>query len=144
MHRRILVATDGSACSQRAAEQAVALAKREGSTVGFLFVLDTLRNVHEGVTPDVQKTLSQDGQAILARMQGIASDAGVAADVELVEGDPADVILRRAMQVDLIVMGSHGKQPWKRIAFGSVSQAVLRRATRPLLLVHCTDALSAE
>jgi nucleotide-binding universal stress UspA family protein len=60
----------------------------------------------------------------------------VRADAELIEGGPVEVIVKRAPDFDLVVMGSHGKGLWKRLAVGSVSQAVLHRITRPLLVVH--------
>jgi nucleotide-binding universal stress UspA family protein len=144
MYRRILVPTDGSACSEKAAQHAVALARTTGSSVVFLFVMDTVRNYHEGVMNNVKKALSEEGDRSLGSAQRIAADAGVAAEIELVEGDPADVILGRAENFDLVVMGSHGKGLWKQLTVGSVTQAVLRRITRPLLLVPCADALSTE
>jgi len=142
MYRRILVPTDGSACSEKAAHHAVALARATGSSVVFLFVMDTVRNYHEGVMKDVRKTLSDEGEKSLASAQRIAADAGVPADAELLEGDPTDVILQRTEDFDLIVMGSHGKGLWKQLTVGSVTQAVLRRVTRPLLLVPCEHEAS--
>jgi nucleotide-binding universal stress UspA family protein len=144
MYRRILVPTDGSACSEKAAQHAVALARTTGSNVVFLFVMDTVRNYHEGVMRDVKKALSEEGERSLGSARRISADAGVAAETELAEGDPADVILARAEEFDLVVMGSHGKGLWKQLTVGSVTQAVLRRITRPLLLVPCADAPSTE
>ncbi len=144
MYRRILVPIDGSTCSERAARHAVALAKTERSSITFLFVMDTLRNYHEGVMTDVLQTLTEEGKRSLASVQRVAADAGVPADVELTEGDPADAILCRAEDFDLTVMGSHGKGLWKQLTIGSVTQSVLRRATRPLLLVPCANAPSTE
>lgn len=144
MYPRILAPTDGSACSERAVQQAVGLASAGGSFIVFLFVMDTLRNYHEGLMTDVRRTLSEEGRAILARAQQIAANARVTADTELIEGDPADMISGRAEDFDLIVMGSHGKGLWKQLTVGSVSQAVVRRTTRPVLLVPCAEAASIE
>lgn len=139
MYRRILVPTDGSACSEEAAQHAVALARTAGARVMFLFVMDTVRNYREGVMTDVLRTLSEEGERSLTRAQRIAADAELSADVELAQGDPAEVILRRAEDFDLTVMGSHGKGLWKQLTVGSVAQSVVRRATRPLLLVPCAN-----
>jgi nucleotide-binding universal stress UspA family protein len=93
---------------------------------------------------DVRKALSAEGEKSLANVRRIAADAGVSADVELLEGDPADVILRRTSDFDLVVMGSHGKGLWKRLTVGSVTQAVLRRVAHPVLLVPCQHEPSAD
>lgn len=144
MYRRILVPTDGSACSEKASRHAAVLARATGASVVFLFVMDTLRNYREGVMDEVRKMLSDEGEKALASAQQIAVDAGVLASVELVEGDPADVILGRIEEFDLVVMGSHGKGLWKQLTAGSVTQAIVRRVTRPLLLVPCQHEAAAD
>jgi nucleotide-binding universal stress UspA family protein len=138
MYRRILVPTDGSVCSDRAVDHAVAIARAMGATVAFLFVMDTLRTYQEGVVTVAQalETLGAQGKASLDRAQQAATKAGVPAGAELVEGGPVEVIVQRAPDFDLVVMGSHGKGLWKRLALGSVTQAVLHRITRPLLVVR--------
>jgi nucleotide-binding universal stress UspA family protein len=135
MYRRILVPTDGSACSDKATLHALALANAVGSSVVFLYVMDTLRNYHEGVMTDVLRALSEEGERSLARALRMAAGACVEAKGEVAEGDPADVIRHRAEEFDLVVMGSHGKGLWKRLTVGSVTQAVLHRIARPLLVI---------
>src|SRR5262249_31325737 len=56
----------------------------------------------------------------------------------MVEGDPADEILRFADEIgaDLIVMGSHGRTGVMRVLMGSVSRKVLDRAKCPVLIVR--------
>lgn len=77
----------------------------------------------------------------MKRARDAAERAGVEADTELVEGFPADVILERSAHFDLVVLGSHGKGLWERLTVGSVTHAVLRRITCPLLIVRRTDAV---
>ncbi|MGH7438464.1 MAG: universal stress protein [Polyangiaceae bacterium] len=143
MYRSILVPTDGSACSEMAERHAVALAKVAASTVGFLFVMDTVDNYWEGRMSEVRRKLSAAGHQALARARQTAIEAGVHAEAELLDGSPVEVILERAEDFDLVVMGSHGKGLWKRLTVGSVTQAVLHRLTRPLLLVPCFIAATA-
>jgi nucleotide-binding universal stress UspA family protein len=143
MYQRILVPTDGSACGDKATLHALALANAVGSSVVFLYVMDTLRNYHEGVMADVLKTLSEQGEQSLARALRMASAAGVEAKGELAEGDPVDVIRARAEEFDLVVMCSHGKGLWKRLTVGSVTQAVLHRIARPLLVVPAEGAAAS-
>ena len=57
--------------------------------------------------------------------------------VEVVEGDPVEVIVSRAARlgVDLIVMGTHRRTGLSRLLVGSVAEGVLRRAPCPVILV---------
>ncbi len=139
MYARILVPTDGSACSDEAIAQAVAIAKAMGSTLLFLFAMDTFSSYHEGLvsTAEALDALTVQGEAILERAEKSAADAGVRATTELVEGSPAEVITSRAADFDLVVMGSHGKGLLQRLTVGSVTEAVLHRIACPLLVVRC-------
>lgn len=135
MYRRILLCTDGSACSERAVEHGIRLALATRSRITFLFVMDSLRNYHEGVMAEVEPALAHQGRVILVTAEKAAAEAGVTADWELAEGNPADEILARAKDFDLVLMGSHGKGLWKRLTLGSVTEAVLHGIGVPLLIV---------
>jgi nucleotide-binding universal stress UspA family protein len=141
MYAHILVPTDGSPCSDDAIVHAVAIAHAMGSAIAFLFVMDTFSARREGVVniAEAQAAMKAQGRAILERAERMASDAGVRATVEVVEGDPADVIASRSAEFDLVVMGSHGKGILKRLTLGSVTRAVENRIARPLLLVRCVE-----
>jgi nucleotide-binding universal stress UspA family protein len=138
MYLRIVVATDGSACSDECAVHAVAIAKVMGLAVVFLFVMDTLRGWHEGVvnTTEALQTLTIQGRSTLDRAEEAAFNAGVGARGELVEGTAVDVIVHRSADFDLVVMGSRGKGLLERLTVGSVTEAVLHRIGRPLLVVR--------
>jgi nucleotide-binding universal stress UspA family protein len=138
MYRRILVPTDGSPCSDLAVSHGVAIARAMGSSVVFVFVMDTLSGYREGVVTVAQAraTLTAEGQAIIDRAVTTATEAGVRADGELLEGTPAEEITKRSVEFDLVVMGSHGKGLLKRLTVGSVTMSVLHGVTRPLLLVR--------
>jgi nucleotide-binding universal stress UspA family protein len=55
----------------------------------------------------------------------------------LVQGPAADVIVLEAdrLRADIIVLGSHGHGAMRHLLLGSVSDAVLRKTTRPVLIV---------
>lgn len=65
----------------------------------------------------------------------VPSDPSVSYEHRLVSGDPASEIVRLAEDedVDLIVLGTHGRTGLKRLLMGSVAEAVVRRATCPVL-----------
>ena len=129
MYARILVPIDGSAGSKEAIAHGVEVARAMGSTVVFLFVMDTFGAQHEGIvtTAEALQALTAEGQAIVD---------GASAVGELAEGTPADEIVRRSADSDLVVMGSRGRGVLRWLTVGSVTQSVLHRVARPILVVR--------
>jgi nucleotide-binding universal stress UspA family protein len=66
------------------------------------------------------------------------SKAGVAADFEELEGDPAETIAHRAAELGCegIVMGTHGRGRVSHLVLGSVAQRVVHLASMPVTLVR--------
>jgi nucleotide-binding universal stress UspA family protein len=66
--------------------------------------------------------------------------------VVLSEGEPVDAILGRASgdDVDMIVMGTHGRTGLSRLFVGSVAEGVLRRASRPVVVVPYSVLVGRE
>jgi nucleotide-binding universal stress UspA family protein len=64
------------------------------------------------------------------------TDASVPVEYRLVTGDPADAVVRLAEDdnVDLIVLGSHGRTGLTRLLMGSVAEAIVRKAHCPVLV----------
>lgn len=64
------------------------------------------------------------------------SDPAVRCEYRLVMGDPADamVLLAEEENVDLIVLGSHGRTGLSRLLMGSVAEAIVRKAHCPVLV----------
>jgi nucleotide-binding universal stress UspA family protein len=54
-----------------------------------------------------------------------------------VEARPVEAILNEAKNHDLIVMGTHGRSGLDRFMLGSVTEAVLHRSDRPVLVLRC-------
>ncbi len=138
MYARILVPIDGSPCSDAAVEHAVGIGKAMGSTVVFLYVIDTIRAYREGLVnaDDARRAMTPFGTALLDRAEKVAREAPARFERHIGDGDPIEVIVERAPGFELIVMGSHGKKLLERIMVGSVTEAVLRRTKRPLLVVR--------
>lgn len=148
MYRRILLPTDGSHCSERAARQGLELARQLGAQVCFLHAVeDPLQGyVAEGVAyiPQVGEELERAGRELLERWLERAETAGVPATVRLVHGSPSDALHEAEKDHDLVVMGTHGRRGLARWMFGSVAETALRRAEIPYLLVRGDDEPDGE
>jgi len=135
--KQILVATDGSENSRYALDEAVELAAAAGAKLTVVYVRHApLPILGE---PVYQRSLSAEiGHAdeTIAIAIGVAHTAGVEAEGEVLEGDPAKRIaeLARLRDVDLIVVGSRGLGPFAGSLLGSVSHDVLHHADRPVLV----------
>ena len=90
--------------------------------------------------PAVAMAVARDTRTELARLEtlaGTATRAGVECATEVVEGQLIDSILKEAGRVDagMIIMGSHGHGAFYELLVGSVTEGVLRRSDRPVLVV---------
>lgn len=143
MTKRILVATDGSELSQRAAAMAIGLARSLGaSIVGCAAV--PVYPYHgvggEGAPAELafRAQAAADANAHLDEVERAAAQAGVPFTRVLREGHPDDIILQAAGEegCDLIVMASHGRRGVASLLLGSQTQKVLARTDRPVLVVR--------
>ncbi|MBW2109077.1 MAG: universal stress protein [Deltaproteobacteria bacterium] len=57
---------------------------------------------------------------------------------KVVSGDPAGKILKtiESEDIDLVVMGSHGRRGLEHVIFGSVAESVLKKSAAPVLVVN--------
>ena len=140
MIQMILVATDGSATSERAADFAASLAIRFHSKVTVLHALTT-----EPVTPVQGARAGRTTMNSLVEKNNLVDHAagrlhelGVSSvETRVVEGPAVNVILgvAESLKPDLLVMGARGLSTWQGILLGSVSSAVTQRAECPVLIV---------
>jgi nucleotide-binding universal stress UspA family protein len=145
MYQRILVPLDGSATSERGLREAIKLAGAQHATLFFLHVIDDFRMLVEMTSvrsyDEMLKGLRQYGLEILAKARHAAELAGVHRESllrEVTNERVAQVIVEQAKQhgCDLIVMGTHGRRGFNRIAMGSEAEQVARTSTVPVLLVR--------
>lgn len=120
---RVLLATDFSESASKAAEVARAEARRRGAR---LYVLHVVRSPAEAAA----------GAAEVAKLAASLGTEVPAAPVTRV-GHPAAEILRCAddHDVDVIVVGGHGRTGVTQALLGSVAERVARTSTRPVLVV---------
>jgi len=135
--KQILVATDGSENGRHALDEAVELAAAAGAKLTVVYVRHAPLPVLG--EPVYQRSLSLElrhANETVAIAIGLAHTAGVEAEAEVLEGDPAKLIveLARLLDVDLIVVGSRGLGTVAGALLGSVSRDVLHHADRPVLV----------
>ena len=135
----ILLATDGSAASEPASEQAIDLATQVQARLLVVSVVPSSRTPAETASAGHSDADSRDSMA--ARAQGIvqrARAAGANATFLVWEGDAGDSIVAAAdsEDADLIVVGSHGRSGVSRFFIGSVSDYVVRHAHCPVMVVR--------
>jgi nucleotide-binding universal stress UspA family protein len=147
MYKRILMPTDGSDCSEEAISHGLELAKALGAEVTFLYVLDPLPPAisaeaysYAAYAESLLEDLRKAAQDALERGLARAAEAGVMAHSKLKERTrPADGIVATLGDYDLVVMGSHGRSGVGRLLLGSVTEGVIRRSERPVLVVRCAE-----
>ena len=147
---KILLAIDGSACSDAAVEEVARRPWPEGSLIRVLTALEIpLPLTPEGwaIPPDyfenMETGLRKQGQNVVDRaLPKLKANKTVSVDAVVVSGSPRPVILDEAESwaADLIVLGSHGYNAWKRFLLGSVSQAVVSHAKCSVEVVRCPKA----
>mgnify|MGYP003394289096 CR=1 len=145
MYKHILIPTDGSTLSRRAAIAGVALAQAIGARVTGLFAAPAATPfVYRDllpvgyVTPAKHAALIKEAAAKhLAVIEQAAKKAGVPCDVDCITDDyPATAILAQAKRrkCDLIFMASHGRRGLKGLLLGSETQKVLTGSSIPVLI----------
>ena len=141
---KILLATDGSECSESAGRVAVDLANRSEADLDVVHAFEFVPpREYAGVALRLRSPAesARQGQRLLDEQVGrIGEMGGEVADARLRMGSPAEQILCEAEEADadLVVVGRRGLGGVKRLLMGSVSEGVVQHARCPVLVV-CGD-----
>jgi nucleotide-binding universal stress UspA family protein len=139
--RHILVAHDLASASEAALDFAVALAKPLGARVTVLhtYEIPPLSAPEVlGMSPEWFKQIAAGAQEALSKVVDRVKSAGPPVTSELRQG----VVWRevdaavKAHQVDLVVVGSHGRRGLPRALLGSVAEKIVRTAPCPVVVVR--------
>jgi nucleotide-binding universal stress UspA family protein len=148
---KILLAVDGSPCSDAAVEEVGRRPWPEGSSVKvelptpLLPLTPAAWSLPINYIEEMDVALRKQAQIIVERaLQKLKSTMNktIAIDGQCVPGSPRTVILDEAETwgADLIVVGSHGYRAWERFLLGSVSQPVVSHAKCSVEVVRCPEA----
>ena len=140
---RILVPRDFSSTSDRAVQHAVDWARRTGAALHVVHAKVLHQHLDNEVMQEERETMAR----LRERLRHLQGDAVTEGEVALEEAVVRDVAAAPAIldyaddhDIDLIVMGTHGRRGMRRMVLGSVSEEVVRYASCPVLTVRGGDA----
>lgn len=148
MFQHLLVPLDGSELAEKALPVAKALAEKFDGRITLVRALvgaptrapeDADPDAHDRLFDQMRERLKGEITDDMARYAAIMVDEGFRTDVHLAWGQqPADAILQTAddLNVDAIVICTHGRGGMSRWMFGSVADEVLRQANVPVVVVR--------
>lgn len=144
MYRGILVPTDGSALMDEVVERAVDLAEKYDADVHALYVANTgaIGTLDVDDRERIESRLEARGESAVEEIKDAAERAGLDATTTTQRGTPHQRITEYVEDhddVDLVVMGTHGRTGLRHVLLGSVAENVLRHTTVPVLLVRVTE-----
>lgn len=143
MFKRIVVPTDGSDITTKAAQTAILMAKASGGQVFAIAVrepfpfgaLTQMRPVSPRQFYDAQAQMAAEHLRIVADLAAAAGVPCESHDVESLHPWEAILELAREKQCDVITMASHGRKGVSALLLGSETQRVLMHSPIPVLVV---------
>ena len=142
--RRILFASDFSKASGKAFATAMTMAKANQATLTILHVIVPFvpivaeQYINTVTWEQIDRQARRWSQRQLVKLVDRAKKAGIRAVGLLLEGDPAQQIVRaaRSKRADLLVVGTHGRTGLSKLFVGSVAARVVATASCPVATVR--------
>lgn len=138
MFQKIVFATDGSPSASRALDVILELSEKDQALVFVVYAFSEVSRVWgDDIREDQIAERLAHGQEVVEEPIRRLQDAGVETEVEILEGPPAEAILRVAeiQDADLIVMGTRGMSDATSLLVGSTSHRVMAHSPVPVLVV---------
>lgn len=150
---KILLAIDGSQCSEAAVEQLLRQYKPEGTEILVLHVVESVKLMPVtygfGAGPvfvqdyaAISQQWRNEGEALVADVAKRLQSAGFKTSTRVEEGDARERILDSVekWRPDIVLVGSHGWRGLDRLLLGSVSEAIARHAPCSVEIVRAKAA----
>lgn len=138
MYKKILLATDGSEHSKRAAENAIHMAKcSPEAMMEIIYVVDPNRAKSETLSNWNSAEFADRRKKRVAEVERRAKEEGVRYEIHFLNGEPGPTIVEYAHKhkADIVILGSRGLNVLQEFVLGSVSHKVAKRANCPVLIV---------
>jgi len=135
--KNILLATDGSPSCEAAVDRAIKIAQEQSANLTAVSVVYT-NDEYLALAPGIVENLIGKAKNKLAIISQRGKEAGIEINTVIKEGEAYEAIttLAQNTDVDLIVMGSHGKKRLQRMLMGSVTERTIGYASCPVLVIH--------
>lgn len=133
--KKVLAPVDGSECSKKSLDMAIAIAKEAHAKLTILEVIEEfgpLPGFYDAAPPGVDRVKWISEQRF-EEVHPLLEEENIDWDRLVIEGYPADMICETAEKgnFDLIVLGSKGRSAFSRFLLGSISDRVVHHA-------HCS------
>jgi nucleotide-binding universal stress UspA family protein len=144
MIKKIMIATDGSDTSKKAAMIGIDIAHRANGSITAVYVMEILRLVHlpgyatmPGLKEKILELMQEEGQQAMQFVEDQAQMMKVSCQKIVVEGNPSEELLKVSQMpgMDLLIMGSLGRKGMEKLLLGSVAEKVVLQSTIPVLLI---------
>lgn len=136
--KNILIAIDGSPCSEKALLESINLAKSCGTKLHIMTVVE-VNDEYEALAPQIVEKADKEAKAFLDAAKTCAEREKISCDIIVHRGeDPAHFIVEEAdrLKADMIVMGKHGrKKVLRKLFIGSVTAKVVSHAGCKVMIV---------
>jgi universal stress protein A len=141
--KKVLVPTDFSEGARQALRYGMSFAKEYGAELLLLHVVENLTvgyasDLFPVPMAEVFQEISGYAKTELAKLGDEARARGLTVKEQVAQGKPSAEIIRFAseQEIDVIVLGTHGKGMLDQALFGSTTERVVRRAPCPVLTVR--------
>ena len=144
--KRILLPTDFSESARHAFTYGVSFAKEYKAELILLHVVETLSvgyasDLFPVPMAEVLDEISGYARTEIAKLVAEAQERGISSRDVVIQGKPAPEIIRfaREHEVDMIVLGTHGRGLLDHALFGSTTERVVRKAPCPVLTCRLAE-----
>ena len=141
--KKILFPIDLSNVSQKIVPWVNMMAEKFEAKICLLFVARSFEYLHsfELASPDIDNfelSLIKGAERQIQKFTDANFKEYSNIKTEIVSGDPADLILEyiTSEEIDLVIMGTHGRKGLNHILFGSVAERVVKMSPVPVLTIN--------
>ena len=144
MFKHVLISTDGSPVSNKAAKAGIALARALGARVTAYYAIELMQPIYvedygfdQSVIEGIEDSARQAGQKRVDAIGKMAKAAGVPFASVVTKANTAYegiVDTAKKRRCDVIFMASHGRRGLSKLIMGSVTQKVLMHSKIPVVV----------
>jgi nucleotide-binding universal stress UspA family protein len=134
--QRILVTTDGSKYSKAAVERAINYAKAYSGELTAVAVVDAPAEL-SGVSPGAVEDMVRKAKRYVGEVKSQADSVGLNTETFVLEGEEAYrkiTDFAKEHNINMIVMGTHGRTGLSKLLVGSVAEKIIGYAHCPVLI----------